>query len=307
MTVEDVIAALAAAEGSLPIHEVRWAQEHWDEVGPRLIDALARFATCDDDSELSDIDQNLATFALFLGAEKGDTRVFRPLLALLHNEPRVDGVMSVEGNAHLHGILIQCFDGDVHALKAFVLNADASSFARGSILMFLAWLTRQGRIPRQEMHAWLQQAPEFLQPEAESWVWVDWASAVAALGYSDLVPLVESIFQRNYIPPWAMTPEEFRSGLDQSLHEATRSKLFLEDGFVPLTDAVPALSTLAFFTDVAADEDEADVEWNPEDEADLNLPGPEEQRFNPYRNVGRNDPCPCGSGKKFKRCCLRIV
>jgi preprotein translocase subunit SecA len=22
----------------------------------------------------------------------------------------------------------------------------------------------------------------------------------------------------------------------------------------------------------------------------------------PYANVGRNDPCPCGSGKKFKRC-----
>jgi preprotein translocase subunit SecA len=23
---------------------------------------------------------------------------------------------------------------------------------------------------------------------------------------------------------------------------------------------------------------------------------------NPYKNVGRNDPCPCGSGKKYKRC-----
>jgi uncharacterized protein len=22
------------------------------------------------------------------------------------------------------------------------------------------------------------------------------------------------------------------------------------------------------------------------------------------RKVGRNDPCPCGSGKKFKHCCL---
>jgi uncharacterized protein YecA (UPF0149 family) len=21
--------------------------------------------------------------------------------------------------------------------------------------------------------------------------------------------------------------------------------------------------------------------------------------------AGRNDPCPCGSGRKFKRCCLR--
>lgn len=25
---------------------------------------------------------------------------------------------------------------------------------------------------------------------------------------------------------------------------------------------------------------------------------------NPHRSVGRNDPCPCGSGKKFKKCCL---
>jgi len=22
------------------------------------------------------------------------------------------------------------------------------------------------------------------------------------------------------------------------------------------------------------------------------------------KKVGRNDPCPCGSGKKFKRCCM---
>lgn len=29
--------------------------------------------------------------------------------------------------------------------------------------------------------------------------------------------------------------------------------------------------------------------------------------FNVKRNnpeVGRNDPCPCGSGKKYKKCCL---
>jgi SEC-C motif-containing protein len=25
---------------------------------------------------------------------------------------------------------------------------------------------------------------------------------------------------------------------------------------------------------------------------------------NSYNGVGRNDPCPCGSGKKFKKCCL---
>ena len=29
------------------------------------------------------------------------------------------------------------------------------------------------------------------------------------------------------------------------------------------------------------------------------------QKASPQRKVGRNDPCPCGSGKKFKRCCGR--
>jgi preprotein translocase subunit SecA len=34
-----------------------------------------------------------------------------------------------------------------------------------------------------------------------------------------------------------------------------------------------------------------------------------DQKVEPIRNrherVGRNDPCPCGSGKKFKQCCMR--
>ena len=31
--------------------------------------------------------------------------------------------------------------------------------------------------------------------------------------------------------------------------------------------------------------------------------GVQEPYINPYRNIGRNDPCPCGSGKKYKKCC----
>ena len=34
-----------------------------------------------------------------------------------------------------------------------------------------------------------------------------------------------------------------------------------------------------------------------------------DQKLEPIRNrerkVGRNDPCPCGSGKKYKNCCMR--
>lgn len=39
--------------------------------------------------------------------------------------------------------------------------------------------------------------------------------------------------------------------------------------------------------------------------ADEQLLGAQVQSINPYKDVGRNDPCPCGSEKKFKQCCGR--
>src|SRR6266850_1157957 len=48
------------------------------------------------------------------------------------------------------------------------------------------------------------------------------------------------------------------------------------------------------------DDDESverdDTAWQPEPP---NVPA-----VNPFKGIGRNDPCPCGSGKKFKKCCL---
>ena len=34
---------------------------------------------------------------------------------------------------------------------------------------------------------------------------------------------------------------------------------------------------------------------------DDDIPMPVINRFN---TIGRNDPCPCGSGRKYKKCCL---
>ncbi|KMY67627.1 preprotein translocase subunit SecA [Desulfocarbo indianensis] len=55
---------------------------------------------------------------------------------------------------------------------------------------------------------------------------------------------------------------------------------------------------------------EADVEsFAPEEEQALSFSGGEETAPQPVKRknekVGRNDPCPCGSGKKYKKCCGR--
>ena len=34
---------------------------------------------------------------------------------------------------------------------------------------------------------------------------------------------------------------------------------------------------------------------------------PEVTQIRQVMDIGRNDPCPCGSGKKFKRCCISVA
>jgi hypothetical protein len=35
-------------------------------------------------------------------------------------------------------------------------------------------------------------------------------------------------------------------------------------------------------------------------------PPPQRPDRRPAAKIGRNDPCPCGSGRKYKQCCLRL-
>lgn len=38
---------------------------------------------------------------------------------------------------------------------------------------------------------------------------------------------------------------------------------------------------------------------------EMKVPPTQRQMERNPPKVGRNEPCPCGSGKKFKKCCLR--
>ena len=96
--------------------------------------------------------------------------------------------------------------------------------------------------------------------------------------------------------------DHFREDLGRTLADPERMAGFRYDKIAPLEDAIGELSRWYAFSD-AAKRDRA--RQAAREVAALEPPqGP---AVNPYKHVGRNDPCPCGSGKKFKKCCLQRV
>jgi uncharacterized protein len=179
--------------------------------------------------------------------------------------------------------------------------ADADEFARNASFAALSWLTATGRIDRDETARYLRDLHATLQPQGASWVWVGWQQAIARLGLDELVPLVEDAFNRGWVEPMALSLHHFHEDLQAARQAADPADVFdqhdKDDG--RLNDIVDHLSGWVGFA----------PEQKPIPKLKVSPPGRVTDTIihNPYRNVGRNDPCPCGSGKKFKKCCLDKV
>ena len=59
-----------------------------------------------------------------------------------------------------------------------------------------------------------------------------------------------------------------------------------------------------FYAEPDEDEEEPPLPPLKKKESPL-LPSKKEEPPPPKEKIGRNDPCPCGSGKKFKKCCIK--
>jgi hypothetical protein len=133
-------------------------------------------------------------------------------------------------------------------------------------------------------------------------VWSGWVLAIALLGLEALSDVVRQAFGRGLIDPMAMDYDDFHRDLQRTLADPERMAGFQHDMIGPLEDAIGELSSWYAFSD-AAQQDEERWATSPED---VRLPFADmPQPFvAPFKGIGRNDPCPCGSGKKFKKCCL---
>jgi uncharacterized protein len=302
MDVETAIQAFASAGHDLPHEVLQWTLDHWDEAAPELLSVVERYTS---GADQSDETASAVFFILYLAGEKQDTRVFSLLCRLAQDVEALEAALGDTATT-FRPILISTYDGHLDTLKGLIEATEADEFVRAGALQVLAYLTATGRVPRDETEVYLLRLYDTLKPQQESFVWSGWVLAIGLLGLEALSGVVRQAFGRGLIDPMVMGYDHFRRDLERTLADPARMAGFEYDQIGPLEDAIGELSSWYAFSD-AAKEDQDRWATSPEDAdlayADTPLPFVDPFTFvDPLKGVGRNDPCPCGSGKKFKKC-----
>jgi uncharacterized protein len=299
MDADEIIDAFASAGKELPVAAMLWCRDEWDTVAPALLGVLARY---EDGSDRSDTAGDALFFILHMMGDRGETRAFAPLCRLAHDREAIEAVLGDGITESLSGILIRIYDGDPGHLTALVEDPGADEYVRAEALEAMGFLAAAGRIAMDEIAAWLRRLHDSVLPQEEAYLWHWWAFVVVLLRLEPMGALIDDAFARGLMPLEICDEDGFRDIRAEALGDADPLASFRREGIEPFEDAIGRLSHWSSFSD------DGDLDDEPDDGYLSRFDSYEEgPAVNPYKDVGRNDPCPCGSGKKFKKCCLGVA
>jgi uncharacterized protein len=276
----NLVEALSVAQ-HLPVEAIEEALRRPQTIAEPVLGVLERAAAGE---PVSGREQNLLFWGIHVLGTVRDGRLHEPLLRLLRRpaEPLGELIGDAVGTT-LPRIVAGSFHEDPAALEEALLDREADEFIRWNLFGAYAFLVFSGRIPRERAEALLVRFEETRPARAGDSAWTGWQEAVALLGLSSLAPRIEAARADARLLEDAEDPDWFEITLAEAVAKPEDPARFGE-------------RELGYVEDLVA---ELEAALESEDEAE-----PDEPLHNPLRHVGRNDPCPCGSGKKYKKCCL---
>ncbi|MDA1325327.1 MAG: DUF1186 domain-containing protein [Proteobacteria bacterium] len=294
-----IIEELARAE-EFPEQTVRYCLDHPDQVVPGFLDLLRYYAG---NPSLTDDRDGALFFIIHILGELGDTRAFGPLMDFLSgDQQQVKEILGEAITETLPRVLIGVFDGQTDRLYGVMNDPSVDEYVRHAAFMTWVHEVASGRIDMEEAECYLLACFDELRPrgESENYVWVAWVESIAWLGLDSLKPLVRQAFEKNLVPYFSLVWEDFEEILGGRLAASDPMAFLAGEKIAPFRDTIGTLSKWHAFSPEYIEAKQRPPPPKPRDMPALSR----ETVANPYRHVGRNDPCPCGSGKKFKQCCL---
>jgi hypothetical protein len=283
---ERLFLAFADAE-ELPAAAMAEAAARWGTCGDFFVEVLRGYASGELDPTA---DGDAPTILLHLVAQVRDTRAFLPLIGLLRQDGEtLEAALGDVLTETLPRILVAVFDGDPTALEDLTADPGTDPTCRWSAIDAYMALHLHGAIDAARAQRLLARiADSGLAPDDMGWI--GWLKGCALLDDAGLDARARLLIADGRIAPLEYGAAEFDAARAERAANAER----LREETAPITDAAALLAQWYGYT-------EAGIAARRK-AATLGLSVGRDTHVNPFRGIGRNDPCPCGSGRKFKKC-----
>ena len=274
--------------GYFPREALEAAIAQWEDIRPPLLEALGdaprlleRLA--------AETDYMLPFYAFYLLAQFRETRAY-PLLVAFFSQP---GELPFDVTSNfvtedLGRVLASVSGGDPGPMKTLIEDPQVNSYTRSAAMGGLITLFVEGSMTREAIIAYCH---ELLQGRLESdfsSVWDGLISQIPRLYPEELMPEIRQTFGDDLI---ACGLGWIENVLEEG-KERTLAWLRADRHYHFVNDTIREIEWWACFRPP-----------RPVPSAPSSLLRTPRFPPPPKKKVGRNAPCPCGSGRKYKHCC----
>jgi len=297
MTIPEILKELEPFTGRFPMEAMKSAIEQREAITPELLRVVEAIAANPTEVAQRE-DYMLPVFALYLLAQFREKRAYPYIVKMFSapGETSYDLVGDTVSEGLMH-IFASVYDGNPALLHGLIENEEASEYVRDAAIKAIAGLERSAQMPHDEVieyfrslfHGRLQRTPSF--------AWDGLVCTVANLPAPELLEEVRQAYAEGLV-------DESIADLKSIEQDLAAPEPGRREGHRLVTDAISEMEHWACFHP----EDSGPTEPL-EPEIPLPPPAPVPASYvapKPYVSepkIGRNDPCPCGSGKKYKKCC----
>ena len=299
MEVNEILKQLEFNTGKFPRRAVEAAVACPDKIVPELLRILEH--AVEHPEEIEREQGYLAhIYAMFLLAQFRETKAY-PLIVRFCQLPG-ELLLDLTGDVvteDMDRILASVCGGDTSLIEELIENPDVNEYVRNAACRSLNALVAEGALARKTVVSYYKSLLNEKLERDLSFIWSGLAACCDRIYPEEFIEDLRKAYEEDLIDSFYISLE----CLEETLHESKEAVLarlrLAYQGLIE--DTILEMQGWACF--------EKDRQWKKRKQRasvdripDIPEPKPEKRK-----KIGRNEPCPCGSGKKYKKCCGRAV
>ena len=298
MEVKEILEEMKYCTGSLPKEAIKEAIKQKEEIIPKLLEMLEYTKENLENIVKGEDDFFGYTYSFFLLAEFREKRCFPYLIELINmDEEIVDYILGDDYPEYLPRLIASCYNGDDKALFDIIENENIDEFIRSSVLQVFAILYLNDIKTRKFLTDYFIELIE--NRKDDSYLYQEIITITDHLCLYELKDKIKDIYD--------LVSEREIEDLEEKLKDKDYviniDDYPINPFYEYIYDVIEIMELWQCFRENEDEEFLNSYEYKMCE--DIGLIRKKQYMNSNNKKMGRNDLCYCGSGKKYKKCCIQ--